>query len=93
MILYIYLKIFLNKYIMESEKLCIICGEEKNKHFIHKLDCGHEFHYECIIKCFNSCKKDMRCPFCRSDQKNKKLHSLFSQTLHFSLPQKKSLIV
>jgi len=58
---------------MESEKSCIICGEEKNKHFIHKLDCGHDFHYECIVKCFKSCMKDMRCPYCRSNQNNKQL--------------------
>ena len=58
---------------MESEKSCIICGEEKNKHFIHKLDCGHDFHYECIVKCFKNCMKDRRCPYCRSNQNNKQL--------------------
>ena len=28
--------------------LCDICGDFKSTGFIQKLDCGHEYHYECI---------------------------------------------
>ena len=36
--------------------LCDICGDLKSTGFIQKLDCGHEFHYECILKSFKSSK-------------------------------------
>ena len=46
-----------------NENKCIICGEDNNKHYLHKLDCGHEFHYNCILKCFlcNKNEHSQRC--------------------------------
>ena len=48
--------------------LCDICGDLKSTGFIQKLDCGHEFHYECLIKSFNhsyNVERDRKCPDCR----------------------------
>lgn len=39
---------------------CPICLDEKNKNKIIKLDCGHQFHFDCIIKIKNNA-----CPLCR----------------------------
>ena len=33
-----------------NEEECPICGDDLNSKYIHKLDCGHEFHYECLFK-------------------------------------------
>ena len=50
-------------------ELCDICGDLKSSGFIQKLDCNHEFHYECILKSFKS-SKDYKntCPICRQQQ-------------------------
>ena len=49
--------------------LCDICGDLKSTGFIQKLDCGHEFHYECILKSFKSSKDYLNsCPICRQHQ-------------------------
>ena len=34
------------------EEICPICGDELSKHYSHKLNCGHIFHYECLFKAF-----------------------------------------
>ena len=47
--------------------LCDICGDLKSNGFIQKLDCGHEFHYECILKCFKDSFSNS-CPICRQVQ-------------------------
>ena len=48
-----------------SDDICNICGDLKNDKYIHKLQCGHEFHYECILKTFLSSTNKL-CPLCRS---------------------------
>jgi len=49
--------------------ICDICGDLKSTGFIQKLDCGHEFHYECILKSFKSSKDYLNsCPICRQHQ-------------------------
>ena len=47
-----------------SEDLCNICGDLKKDKFMLKLECGHEFHYECILKTFLSSTSKL-CPICR----------------------------
>jgi len=44
---------------------CPICGEKLNSKFIHKLDCNHEFHYECLLKSLKFQKSKNICPTCR----------------------------
>ena len=54
-----------------SEEDCGVCGLELNDKFSYTLDCGHKFHYECLMKSFNSIpytinsKKNNQCPYCR----------------------------
>ena len=50
---------FLNQ--PENFQSCTICYDETNTNVI--LHCGHSFHFECIIKWFNTKKS---CPFCRT---------------------------
>ena len=54
---------------------CAICGLSLSDGYVHKLDCGHEFHYECLLKSFKSKthgnysyykKSNNNCPYCRS---------------------------
>lgn len=44
---------------------CCICGESKESKFCHKLECGHEFHYNCLFLSFKNMKTNS-CPVCRS---------------------------
>tara|TARA_Y100001958_G_C21247521_1_gene578962 strand:- start:7226 stop:7567 length:342 start_codon:yes stop_codon:yes gene_type:complete len=46
------------------DKECPICGELLNTKYVHKLDCNHEFHYECLLKSLKFQKKNI-CPTCR----------------------------
>lgn len=52
-----------------SEEDCGICGLEINDKFSYTLDCGHAFHYECLMKTFNSVSYNKKCsnicPYCR----------------------------
>jgi hypothetical protein len=56
-----------------SEEDCGICGLDLNDKFSYKLDCGHKFHYECLMKSFNNIsytinnKKNNLCPYCRKN--------------------------
>lgn len=53
---------------MESlEEDCAICGLALNEKYPHKLECGHCFHYECLIKSFGTynVEKNRNCPYCR----------------------------
>ena len=50
--------------------LCDICGDTKCSKFIQKLDCGHEFHYECILTTFKLDKYNT-CPICRQKCEDK----------------------
>jgi hypothetical protein len=43
---------------------CAICGLPLNKNYSHKLNCNHEFHYECLVKTFGSTNRN-KCPYCR----------------------------
>lgn len=53
---------------------CAICGLSLSDGYVHKLECGHEFHYECLLKSFKSKtsnysyykKNNNNCPYCRS---------------------------
>ena len=50
----------------EIDDSCVICLERLNKKF--SLDCGHEFHKQCIINWFETLKnkeKQQKCPLCR----------------------------
>lgn len=47
------------------ENCCSICGDELKNSYSQKLDCGHEFHYECLMKSF-AVMKNNDCPYCRS---------------------------
>ena len=48
---------------------CGICGLELNDKFSHTLSCNHIFHYECLMKSFQSIHKHKKeynhCPYCR----------------------------
>ena len=46
------------------EEDCAICGLTLNEKYSHKLNCGHSFHYECLLKSFN-CSDHRFCPYCR----------------------------
>ena len=48
-----------------AEALCNICGDLKNDKFMYKLNCGHDFHYECILKTFLLSTNKL-CPLCRT---------------------------
>tara|TARA_B100001123_G_C15165013_1_gene969053 strand:+ start:518 stop:862 length:345 start_codon:yes stop_codon:yes gene_type:complete len=48
-----------------NEEECPICGDDLNSKYIHKLDCGHEFHYECLFKSLKFQRKNI-CPTCRA---------------------------
>jgi len=49
---------------------CGICGLDLKEKYSHKLNCNHEYHYECLMKSFqneNKHKKEVNhCPYCRS---------------------------
>ena len=47
------------------EDICSICGDGLCKQYSHKLNCGHEFHYDCLMKSFKGAR-NTNCPYCRS---------------------------
>ena len=50
---------------IQEIKECAICYDElNNRNEIVKLNCGHEFHYECIFYAYKT-KNKRKCPFCR----------------------------
>ena len=50
----------------QNSDMCSICWCNLNDQQIHKLECGHKFHTECIIKWFRyGTNKD--CPYCRDN--------------------------
>ena len=56
------------QYISHPEKFCEICDCEMETNKSVKLECGHRFHYECILeslKCGNNRMLNMQCPYCR----------------------------
>jgi hypothetical protein len=48
---------------------CPICGIDINSEYYIKLDCGHEFHYECLLKSLKNTtkRKHINCPYCRKE--------------------------
>tara|TARA_A100001015_G_C14480024_1_gene515151 strand:+ start:63 stop:446 length:384 start_codon:yes stop_codon:yes gene_type:complete len=51
---------------------CGICGLDIDDKFPYILDCGHKFHYECLMKTFNNTPKYKSkvfnyCPYCRKN--------------------------
>lgn len=54
----------------ESED-CGICGLSIDDKFSHTLKCNHTFHYECLMKSFQSTHKYKKeynhCPYCRKN--------------------------
>ena len=45
---------------------CDICGDPHKLKYVHKLSCGHTYHYECIQKTFICDRKRKNtCPLCR----------------------------
>lgn len=54
---------------LEADAECSICGLELNIKFTHKLKCNHVFHYDCLMKTFqsniNSKIHKNSCPYCR----------------------------
>lgn len=53
--------------IMESDNQCVICFEEfdGDKNLAY-MDCGHKFHFKCILK-WNFTENGDSCPLCRQD--------------------------
>ncbi len=43
---------------------CSICGEPNELKLTHELNCGHVFHYNCLLLSFRNMQTD-RCPYCR----------------------------
>ena len=48
---------------MEASQKCSICLEKLDS--AYSLDCGHHFHYDCLIKWFRSPDSNGTCPLCR----------------------------
>lgn len=53
---------------------CGICGLDLCDKFSYKLDCGHIFHYECLLKSFSNTSNNKKysnyCPYCRKNSKH-----------------------
>ncbi len=47
---------------------CAICQDSLHESTTHKLECGHEFHTNCILSWFRSGQKS--CPLCRNEPCN-----------------------
>ena len=47
--------------------ICDICADPQKDKLMYKLQCGHAFHYECIMKTFQCDRKTNtnQCPLCR----------------------------
>ena len=55
---------------LNEEIECNICGLELKDKFCHTLGCNHVFHYECLMKTFQSTNNNKltyknSCPYCR----------------------------
>ena len=49
-----------------SNVLCNICGDRLGNLPIHTLECNHHFHYDCILKSFQTSQEHYNvCPYCR----------------------------
>jgi len=51
---------------IDEIEICNICGDNLSNAHIHKTNCNHIFHYECLQKSLqNSFDKNNSCPLCR----------------------------
>ena len=50
-----------------SDEDCAICGEPLTDKCFHELDCGHTYHYECILKTYTHNRVKTQCPLCRKN--------------------------
>ena len=51
---------------IDYEALCNICGDRLGNLPIHTLECNHHFHYDCILKSFQTSQEyNNVCPYCR----------------------------
>lgn len=57
-----------------SCSICLECVVERGDRSIAKLQCGHEFHLDCIGSAFNA-KGAMQCPNCRKVEKGQWLYA------------------
>ena len=54
-----------------ENEMCMICGDSLGEGCIETLQCGHNYHYMCIFKTFQICKRGHysshknKCPYCR----------------------------
>ena len=53
-----------------SVEECMICSMPLHEQYCHKLDCGHTFHYECLLTCAiinrRHSSSQNTCPYCRT---------------------------
>ncbi|XXG78813.1 hypothetical protein AAC387_Pa08g2671 [Persea americana] len=54
--------------------ICLECVVDRGERSIAKLQCGHEFHLDCIGSAFNA-KGAMQCPNCRKVEKGQWLYA------------------
>lgn len=47
------------------EICCSICGDNFKSELCHTLECGHKFHYNCLLLTFKNLRCN-GCPYCRS---------------------------
>lgn len=51
---------------IDYDSPCNICGDRLGNLPIHTLECNHHFHYECILKSFQTSQEHNNvCPYCR----------------------------
>lgn len=83
---------------------CLICGDDDKYKFMHKLCCGHIYHYECIEKTF-MCDNDISCgklknknycPYCSCEAGILPIINGINKTIkniHYSSTEDKPIIV
>ena len=55
-----------NDNVIDYDSPCNICGDRLGNLPIYTLECGHRFHYECILKSFQTSQEHNNvCPYCR----------------------------
>ena len=55
-----------NDNVIDYDSPCNICGDRLGNLPIHTLECNHRFHYECILKSFQTSQEHNNvCPYCR----------------------------
>ena len=51
---------------IDYDSPCNICGDRLGNLPTHTLECNHHFHYECILKSFQTSQEHNNvCPYCR----------------------------